>query len=98
MIKYDKDFEKKCEEYLEYLYHLSEKNYNDCPEIDTLVQDTLTVFLLKIGKGEKIEYPKGFLSAVLKNKYNTWLREKYKTAFVEYSDGIIGEIYNEIEE
>ena len=98
MIGFTKDFEKHCEEYLEYTYRLAEKQYNDCPDVDTLVQDTLMVLLMKISKGEVIEYPKGFLSAVLKNKYNTWLREKYKEEYVEYSDGTISEGYNGFEE
>lgn len=98
MIGFDKDFEKQCGEYLEYLYCLAEKQYNDCPDIDTLVQDTLTVFIVKISQGENAEYPKGFLSAVLKNKYNAWLREKYKAELVEYSDGAISETYDEFEE
>ncbi len=85
MIGFGKDFEKQCGEYLEYLYHLAGKRYNDCPDIDTLVQDTLTVLIVKISLGKSIEYPKGFLSAVLKNKYNAWLREKYKAEYVEYS-------------
>lgn len=98
MIGFDKDFEKQCGEYLEYLYRLAEKHYNDCADIDILAQDTLTVLLMKISKGEKVEYPRGFLSAVLKNKYNAWLREKYKAELVEYSDGAISETYNEFEE
>ena len=98
MIEFDKDFEKQCGEYLEYLYRLAEKQYNDCPDIDTLVQDTLTVLVVKVSKGENIEYRKGFLSAVLRNKYNAWLREKYKGEYVEYADGAISETYNEIEE
>ena len=98
MIGFDKDFEKQCGEFLEYLYRLAEKQYNDCTDIDTLVQDTLTVLIVKISQGENVEYPKGFLSAVLKNKYNAWLREKYKAEYVEYSDGAISETYNEIEE
>ena len=98
MIGFGKDFEKQCGEYLEYLYHLAGKRYNDCPDIDTLVQDTLTVLIVKISLGKSIEYPKGFLSAVLKNKYNAWLREKYKAEYVEYSDGAISGTYNEIEE
>ena len=48
MIGFDKDFEKQCGEYLEYLYRLAEKQYNDCTDIDTLVQDTLTVLIVKI--------------------------------------------------
>jgi len=91
MIGFDKDFEKQCGEYLDYLYRLAEKQYNDCPDIDALVQDTLTVLLIKTGKGQNIEYPKGYLSAILKNKYNAWLREKYNAEYVKYSDGIITE-------
>ncbi len=98
MTEFDNNFEKDCERYLEYLYLLVEKYYNDCSDIDSLVQDTLTVFLLKISKGETIEHPKGFLSAVLKNKYNTYLREKYKADIVEFSDGVISETYDEIEQ
>lgn len=98
MIEFDKDFEKQCGEYLEYLYYLAEKRYNDCPGIDTLVQDTLTALIVKINLGKSIEYPKGFLSAVLKSKYNAWLREKYRAEYVEYSDGAISDTYNEIEE
>lgn len=98
MIGFGKDFEKQCGEYLEYLYHLAGKRYNDCPDIDTLVQDTLTALIVKISLGKSIEYPKGFLSAVLKNKYNAWLREKYKAEYVEYFDGAISGTYNEIEE
>ena len=85
MIGFGNDFEKQCGEYLEYLYHLAEKRYNDCPDIDALVQDTLTALIVKISLGKSIEYPKGFLSAVLKNKYNAWLREKYRAEYVEYS-------------
>ena len=98
MIGFGNDFEKQCGEYLEYLYHLAEKRYNDCPDIDALVQDTLTALIVKISLGKSIEYPKGFLSAVLKNKYNAWLREKYRAEYVEYSDGAISGTYNEIEE
>ncbi len=98
MIGFGKDFEQQCGEYLEYLYHLAGKRYNDCPDIDALVQDTLTALIVKISLGKSIEYPKGFLSAVLKNKYNAWLREKYKAEYVEYSDGAISGTYNEIEE
>ena len=46
MIGFGKDFEKQCGEYLEYLYHLAEKRYNDCPDIDALVQDTLTALIV----------------------------------------------------
>ena len=91
-------FEEKWEEYLSYLYSLSERYYNDCSDIDTLIQDTLTALIIKQSQGEKIEYPKGFLSAVLKNKHNSWLREKYKKDIIEFSDAIACKICNEIEE
>ncbi len=94
MIEFDKDFEKACEEYLSYLYRLAENHYVDCPDIDSLVQDTLAALIIKVNRGEAVEHPKGFLSAVLKNQYNTWLRQKYRAELVEYTDGI-GEAYNE---
>ena len=47
MTGFDKNLELQCEEYLNYLYRLAEKRYNDCPEIDGLVQDTLTVVVGK---------------------------------------------------
>lgn len=94
VIEFDKDFEKACEEYLSYLYRLAENHYVDCPDIDSLVQDTLTALIIKVNRGEAVEHPKGFLSAVLKNQYNTWLRKKYRAELVEYTDGI-GEAYNE---
>ena len=87
MIEFDGTFEKRCGEYLDYLYRLSEKRYSDCPDVDALVQDALTALFMKIRKGETVEQPKGYLSAVLKNKYNAWLREKYKGESVEYTDG-----------
>ena len=98
MIGFDKAFEKQCGEYFEYLYRLAEKYYKDCPDIYSLVQETLTVLIVKVSKGDIVDYPKGFLSAVLKNKYNAWLREKYQKELVEYPDCAINEIYNEYEE
>lgn len=86
MIGFDKEFERQCEEYLSYLYSLARRLYHDCSELDALVQETLTALLVKIRKGETVEYPKGFLTTVLKNQYNGWLREKYKRDMVEYSD------------
>ncbi len=94
MIGFDDDFEQQCGEYLTYLYGLAEKHYNDCADIDALVQDTIAVLIIKVRGGEPVEYPKGFLTAVLKNKYNAWLREKYKAELVEYSDGIFADGYD----
>ncbi len=36
MIGSDRDFEKQCGEYLEYLYRLAEKQYNECRDIDMI--------------------------------------------------------------
>ena len=90
MIGSDNNFETQCAGYLDYIYRLARKHYNDCADIDSLAQDTLTALLVKLNRGENVEYPKGFLSTVLKNKYNAWLREKYKAELVEYSDGAFG--------
>ena len=98
MLAHSENIEKQCEEYLEYLYRLVEKIYSDCTDVDSLVQDTLTALLLKINNGEEVEHPKGFLSAVLKNKYNAYLRQKYKVETVEYSDGAVSETYDELRE
>ncbi len=88
MIGFDEDFERQCGEYLDYLYGLAEHLYSDCADLDALVQDTIMVLIAKKYKGEQVEYPKGFLATVLKNKYNGWLRDKYKDKLVEYSDAM----------
>lgn len=46
------------------------------------------VLLIKKNHGAVIDHPKGFLSAVMKNKYNEWLRQKYRNNIVlyEYTD------------
>ena len=98
MIGFDEAFERECEEYLEYLYALAKKHYSDCPDIDTLVQDTIAALLIKRDKGETVEYPKGFLSAVLKNKHNAYLRHKYRAEIVEYTDGVWDYSYHDFEE
>ncbi len=54
MKRFDDTFEGKCEEYLTYLYSLASREYGDCPEIDALVQDTLTIFIGKTRQAEKI--------------------------------------------
>ena len=50
MIGSDKEFEKQCEEYFSYLYSLARRLYSDCPDIDTLVQETLMALFVKIRK------------------------------------------------
>ena len=90
MIKLDKDFEQACGEHLAYLYSLVEYRYRDCREPDALVQDTLAALVCKVGRGERVAHPKGFLSTVMKNKYNARLREQYRAQLLEYTDGIVG--------
>ena len=82
----------KWQDYLAYLYRVAERSCDACTDIDSLVQDTLTVMIVRLSEGERIEHPKGFLSAVLKNKYNSWLREKYKAEIVEYTEGAANEM------
>ena len=41
MIGFNDAFETQCSEYLAYLYELAERHYNDCADIDALVQDTI---------------------------------------------------------
>lgn len=85
-------------EYLNYLYDVAKRKYGDCSEIDTLIQDTLVSFIARIRNNEKIDHPKGFLSAVLKNKYNDWLRRKYKNSVVLYEYDKLADMYDELSE
>ena len=97
-MEFDKEFERQCGEYLTYLYEQAEHICSDCAELDMLVQDTLMALVVKLHKGEPVAYPKGFLLAVLKNKYNGWLREKYKKQVVEYCDETLQDSRDVIEE
>lgn len=97
-MEFGQDFEQQCEEYLSYLYGQAEHLYSDCTDLDVLVQDSFMAFIDKLHKGEAVEHPKGFLTAVLKNKYNGWLREKYKKSIVEYSDDTITNYADVIED
>ncbi len=76
--------EKEYEEYLLYLYELAARKYGDCPEADALVQETLIVLFVKQKQGIEIAYKRGFLAAVLKNKYNEWLRKKYRNKLISF--------------
>ncbi len=73
-----------CNEHLAYLYETAACKYGSFPEIDDVVQDTIMAFLVKLGRGEKIEYPKAFLASTLHHKYNDLLRQKYKNSIVTY--------------
>ena len=72
------------EEYLAYLYECAMHRYGDCPEIDTIVQESMLAFWKTLQSGEEISHPKGFLSTVLQRKYNDYLRSKYKNSVVTY--------------
>lgn len=78
----DSSFEKEGEELLLYLYDLAMKKYKDCDDVDSLIQDTITVYLVKRQNGDLIEYPKGFLATVMRNKFNMTLRRKYQNGLV----------------
>ncbi len=73
-----------CNEHLTYLYETAAHKYGSFPEIDDIVQDTIMAFLVKLGHGDKVKYPKAFLSSTLHHKYNDMLRRKYKNSIVTY--------------
>ena len=88
MIRHGEGWEAQYGEYLRYCYRVVGKQYSDHPDIDALVRDSLAALILKLEKGETVEHPKGFLSAVLRYRYNAHLREKYRAELLEYRDGI----------
>ncbi|MBQ9133170.1 MAG: RNA polymerase sigma factor [Clostridia bacterium] len=84
MIDFDKAFAKECEEYLLYVSELAARKYGDCPDMDSLIQDSIMALLERKRQGVAVQHPKGFLAAVLQNKYNAWLRQKYKNNVLSY--------------
>ncbi len=80
----DQVFERECEELLIYLYELAARKYAGCNDLDSLVQDTIIAYVTKRVRGETVEHPKGFLSAVMKNRYNEYLRRRYKHQTVSF--------------
>ncbi|MBQ7346387.1 MAG: sigma-70 family RNA polymerase sigma factor [Clostridia bacterium] len=94
MIDLDAVFEKECEEYLLYLYELAARKYADHPDPDTLIQDCMMALIVKRNRGETVEYPKGFLAAVMKNKYNEYLRQKYKNEILLFGYDGFSELEN----
>ena len=70
--------------YLSYLYRIAAQKYGDCEEIDSIIQETMLIFLTKMKKGETVEHSKGFLAAVLKNQYNSYLRKKHRDRILVY--------------
>ena len=66
-------------EYLEYLYAVAARLYSDCEDADALVQESIMAYIEAERRNGEISDPKAFLYAVMKNKYNSMLRKKYKT-------------------
>lgn len=79
--------EEDFEEYLSYLYSISAK-YSDCDIIDDLIQESMLALLLKLDKGERVDNPRAYIATVLKNKHNEYLRGKYSSRLVEFTDDI----------
>ena len=80
----NKVWQSEWEEYFDYLYRTAAVKYGDCPDIDSLVSDSMLAFIEKTGRGESVEHPKAYLDAILKNKHNAYLREKYKNSISYY--------------
>jgi len=78
--------ENECEELLLYLYDLAASKYSDHDDVDSLIQDTILAYLVKRNNNEEVEHPKGFLSSVMKNKYNAYLRHKYRERTAYFDD------------
>ena len=80
----DHALEERYAEHLHYLYTTAHIKYGDCPEIDNLVQDSIVAFFLNEQNASPIEHPKAMLERILRNKYNDWLRRKYRNRLVSY--------------
>ena len=59
MIDFDKAFANECEEYLLYVSELAARKYGDCPDIDSLIQDSILALLMRKRQGIEVEHPKG---------------------------------------
>lgn len=90
MIEHDR--EERYAQHLDYLYVTAHIKYGDCPEIDTLVQESILAFFLKEQHGEPISHAKAMLDGILHHKYNDWLRRKYRNRIVSYEYDLPGDI------
>ena len=81
--------------HLDYLYTTAHIKYGDCPEIDTLVQDSIVAFFIREQKGEAISHSKAMLDSILRHKYNDWLRRKYRNRLVSYEADLPEDTPNE---
>ena len=59
------------------MYETAERKYGG--DIDELVSESIFAFWCYEKSGKDIEYPKGLLDAILRNKYNDQLRVKYRS-------------------
>ena len=89
--------EERYAEHLHYLYTTAHIKYGDCPEIDNLVQDSIVAFFLKEQNGTAIAHPQAMLDRILRNKYNDWLRRKYRNRLVSYEFDLPEDIEAEAE-
>lgn len=68
--------------YAEYLFNLALKKCGDVNDAEDLTQDTLLAAFQYINRGGEISNVKYWLSSVLSNKWNEYLRKKYKLPLV----------------
>ena len=87
--------EERYAQYLDYLYTTAHIKHGDCPEIDTLVQESIVAFFVREQKGEPIAHPKAMLEGILRHKYNDWLRRKYRNRLVSFEADLPGDIPTE---
>ena len=90
--------EERYAQYLEYLYTTAHIKYGDCPEIDSLVQDSIVAFFVRERKNQEINHPKALLDSILHHKYNDWLRRKYRNRLVSYEYDLPEDIPTEEED
>ncbi len=84
MTRDERELERVCAELMNDLYTTAAYKCRDCEDIDTLVQESMLVFLVKRERGETIDHPRAFLERVLVNKYNDMLRAKSRSRVVSY--------------
>ena len=90
--------EERYAKYLNDLYTAAHIKYGDCPEIDTLVQDSIVAFFIREQQGEPITHPQAMLDGILRHKYNDWLRRKYRNRIISYETELPEDLPSEEEE
>ncbi len=74
--------EKEIIKYTECLFNLALKKCGDVNDAEDLTQDTLLAAFQYINRGREISNIKYWLASVLSNKWNEYLRKKYKLPLV----------------